>query len=61
LAAGHDGGAARAVLAGTVVLGIAVLASLASPWLASRAVADAYAALEAGSTMQSTALSVPAR
>jgi tetratricopeptide (TPR) repeat protein len=32
--------------AGTVVLGVAVLASLASPWLASRAVADAYAALE---------------
>ena len=32
--------------AGTIVLGLAVLASLASPWLASRAVADAYAALE---------------
>jgi tetratricopeptide (TPR) repeat protein len=31
---------------GAVLLGIAVLASLASPWLASRGVADAYAALE---------------
>jgi tetratricopeptide (TPR) repeat protein len=32
--------------AGAVVLGVAVLGSLASPWLASRSVADAYAALE---------------
>ena len=32
--------------AGAVVLGLAVLGSLASPWLASRSVADAYAALE---------------
>ena len=32
--------------AGVVVLGLAVLGSLASPWLASRKVADAYVALE---------------
>src|SRR5215203_4262462 len=32
--------------AGVVVLGLAVVASLASPWLASRSVADAYLALE---------------
>lgn len=32
--------------AGAVVLSLAVLASLASPWLASRAVADSYVALE---------------
>ena len=32
--------------AGAVVLGLAVLASLASPWLATRAVADSYVALE---------------